>query len=206
MGAGWELEVDDPKDDPGWIQIDKIEIWNPPLPRNLVVEQLSSKQFRHAIIEITQADFNLIQACQKLYKKLGFGSCEPLLKDGIIQHNRQWGIKIDDYYSKIPYVYNEEIIGVKPLNYCKSVQSFLINNPFICINKHGFQSMIHITNYKKITAKDIKRYKKIYLIPDIDEMVFTSLSDLKIKNKKNMLSTKLKTSKVFLKTQPIVKK
>ena len=70
----WEADESMKEDNMGWIGIDSIKLWKPPLPRNLIVGQLSSKQYRHAVIKITEKDFVLIEACQKLYKKLGFGS------------------------------------------------------------------------------------------------------------------------------------
>lgn len=74
VASSWEEDKSMDGGNPGWIKIDNIELWEPPLPRNFVVEQLSNKQYRHAIIQITERDFICIEACQKLYKKLGFGS------------------------------------------------------------------------------------------------------------------------------------
>jgi len=74
VASSWMEDKSMDGGNPGWIEIDNIELWEPSLPRNLVVEQLSNKQYRHAIIQITEGDFIRIEACQKLYKKLGFGS------------------------------------------------------------------------------------------------------------------------------------
>lgn len=58
----------------GWIAFNNVELWEPSLPTELVMEQLSNKQYRHAIIKITEKDFNIVESCQKLYRKLGLGS------------------------------------------------------------------------------------------------------------------------------------
>jgi hypothetical protein len=129
--------------------------------------------------------FSILWAKQYDIKHLDFGVCWSFLNDGILQHNRQWGITIDKYKSHCLKGKYREVLGIKLCNYNKGVQSFLVNNPFICLDKGLLKSMVFVDNNRKVTPQEIKRFKKIYLIPKIAKLIIISPKDLIHKNWKD---------------------
>lgn len=129
--------------------------------------------------------FSILWAKQYGVKHLDFGLCWPFLNNGILQHNRQWGITIDKYKSHCLRGKYREVLGIKLCNYNKVVQSLLVNNPFICLDKRLLKSMAFVENDHKVTPQEIKRFKKIYLIPNITELIILSPKDLIHKNWKD---------------------
>jgi len=78
----------------GYIKMEKVERFLPPLPQWLIIDELTNKNVRNKIIHITETDYNRIHWAQALYKKMGGqGSSEEnviLLERGLeeaLKHN-----------------------------------------------------------------------------------------------------------------------
>lgn len=58
----------------GWVHIRNIHLWEPPLDRHLVEDQLDAKGFRHIVVRSSEQDLLIIEAVQKAVRNLGLGS------------------------------------------------------------------------------------------------------------------------------------
>ncbi len=55
----------------GYVGIDEMETFDPALPQQLILEELSNRNVRNKIIEIGRDDFGRISLAQKIYKRMG---------------------------------------------------------------------------------------------------------------------------------------
>lgn len=132
--------------DLGWIKIDDIQLWNPPLPRNLVAEQLSTKQYRHAIIQIEEKDYILIESCQRFYKKLGLGSSpgkniivlEKGIEKALIPNLEKLGLKLYKAHAR-----NGKQFGMDSAGRCD----------LLCLDEKGCLVVIEIKRAKETGAE-----------------------------------------------------
>ena len=73
--------------------------------------------------------FSIMWAKEKGAKFLDFGTCRPFLNDGLFRYKKKWGAKIEKANG------NFEIFAFKTYKNSRAIQSFLENNPFICLNE-----------------------------------------------------------------------
>ena len=73
--------------------------------------------------------FSIIWAKENGAKFLDFGTCKPFLNDGLFRYKKKWGATIEKAKG------NFGIFAFKTCKDSKSIQSFLENNPFICLNE-----------------------------------------------------------------------
>ena len=114
--------------------------------------------------------FSILWAKEKGIKYIDFGLCRAFLNDGVFQHNRQWGMKIDNYKNRYFRGKYREIYCLKICRNNKAVSSFLINNPFVYVDKRKLCSMLFVENKNILTQKQIDKFKKKYLIPNISKL------------------------------------
>lgn len=65
----------------GWVRIRNLHLWDPPLDRHLLEDQLDAKAFRHTVVRSSERDLLIIAAVQKAVRKLGVG---PKTGDDIV--------------------------------------------------------------------------------------------------------------------------
>ena len=65
----------------GWVAIRNIHLWEQPLDRHIVEDQLDAKGFRHTVVRSSEQDLLVIEAVQKAIRKLGLG---PKTGDDIV--------------------------------------------------------------------------------------------------------------------------
>jgi len=75
IGGEWEQAPDNPQGH-GTFPMGDVELWDRPLPQALVLGELSNKNHRRRIASITRDDAVWIEAAQRTYSKLGFGSAD----------------------------------------------------------------------------------------------------------------------------------
>jgi len=129
-------------------------------------------------IGIASNYFSILWAKEKNLKYLDFGICRPFLNNGILQHNRQWDIKIKRSTRKFVGDKYRESYGLNIFNYSDGMKSFLLNNPFIIMEKRKLKSMVFVKDKNNISSEQLKRFKKIYLIPEITELIIKSPDNL----------------------------
>ena len=81
---------------------------------------------------IAASYYYLIQYSKKSSAKLiDLGSCRPFVNDGLFNYKRKWGTKIGKSENEF-----SEIYSFKQCSNNKGIKSFLINNPFIYLEKN----------------------------------------------------------------------
>jgi len=85
---------------------------------------------------------------EKGYQKIGMGLSRALLRDGALQYKKKWGLEITGADS-IGYL-------IKPTMVNEAVKGFLINNPFIFINKTGLSGAVFVSADKTLNDKAVK--------------------------------------------------
>jgi len=73
--------------------------------------------------------FSILWAKENGAKYLDFGTCRPFLNDGLFKYKKKWGAAIEKAKG------NFGIFAFKTCKDSKGIQSFLKNNPFICLNE-----------------------------------------------------------------------
>jgi len=82
------------------------------------------------------------------YKKLGLGRARPFINDGLLKHKLYWGANI---VCETSQAFLFCILSNK-----KCLKTFLLNNPFICIDRNG----LSLATFPKGNSTDKKKYDK----------------------------------------------
>ena len=99
---------------------------------------------------------------EKGYKTVNFGASRAFLKDGVLQYKKKWGIKIIGTFKKG--------FLVKPLSVTAGLKEFLLNNPFIYMDKCGFNSAVFIENPEALSKKDMEKLYKDYYLTGVSKL------------------------------------
>lgn len=70
----------------GYIKIEQLDGFDPPLPQGLVIDEISNKNVRNKIIRVNKADFDRIELARRVYKRMG-GSGMPFPGIHAINHS-----------------------------------------------------------------------------------------------------------------------
>ena len=81
--------------------------------------------------------FSILWAKENGVKIINFGACRPFLNDGVFRYKRKWGTKVE--VAEKLFFYNN--FALKICSDSKAIHSFLLKNPFICINDSQLQEM-----------------------------------------------------------------
>ena len=76
--------------------------------------------------------FSILWAKENGARFLDFGTCRPFLNDGLFKYKKKWGTTMEKAKG------NFGIFAFKTCKEGKGIQSFLENNPFICLNELHF--------------------------------------------------------------------
>ncbi|MCD6467511.1 MAG: GNAT family N-acetyltransferase [Methanomicrobia archaeon] len=103
--------------------------------------------------------------------KIKFGGARPFLNDGTFQYKKKWGMKIS-ISRMMPGIF-----GLKICNYeSKATQSFLLHNPFLCIDKNRLKAMIF--SHRKISDEESQKLRKKYYAPGMSDFEIVHLDKL----------------------------
>lgn len=103
---------------------------------------------------------------------LDFGKCRSFLNDGVFRYKRKWGTSIRKTDSNSP--------GVIAFKTCKSSEgneSFLLNNPFICLENNQLKVRIY-KQKNQIISEELPNLLSIEVINDSSKSVVGSSKDL----------------------------
>jgi hypothetical protein len=91
------------------------------------------------------------------YKKVNLGGTRAFLKDGVLHYKRKWGLRINGTMMGKGFL-------ISPKLQTAGLQGFLINNPFVFIDKEGFKGAIFIGADQSLVAERLeKAYRDYYL-------------------------------------------
>jgi RecB family endonuclease NucS len=89
VARAWQPDPEVSKEfrvDAGFLMVAKVADWRPPLPQDLVIRDLSKRDWRSRLVSITEKDAEMIETAQRIYKRLGFGPADGeivLLEEGL---------------------------------------------------------------------------------------------------------------------------
>ena len=95
--------------------------------------------------------FTLLWAKENGIKKLNYGACRPFLNDGVFQYKKKWGTIIE----KADIKFFPKIFAFIICKNSKEIQSFLLNNPFICLTNNQLKTFVFIKNNNQINSKNL---------------------------------------------------
>jgi len=112
--------------------------------------------------------YSIVWAKENGINTLNFGDNRPFLNDGVFQYKRKWGMRI-----KLSRVFFG-VFGFKLFNYSEGVQSFLVNNPFIYIDKDQLKAFIFIKKEDPVNNDELQHLLKNYYTPGLTELTINS--------------------------------
>ncbi len=99
---------------------------------------------------------------EKGYKTVNFGATRAFLRDGVLQYKKKWGLKIVGTFKKG--------FLIKPLSKTSGLKEFLLNNPFIYMDKEGFNSAVFVEDNQSLSKSDIEKLYKDYYLNGISKL------------------------------------
>ena len=112
--------------------------------------------------------FSILWAQERGYKWMDFGHCRSLLKDGVFNYKKHWGMEINKS-SRL-----RNILGFKICNYCQGARTFLEKSPFIIFDKGELKGLIVFDESHSVTLEEVQTCVKTYSIPGLDCLVIIS--------------------------------
>jgi len=112
--------------------------------------------------------FHIIFAKNNNIKSLNYGDTRPFLNDGGFQFKRKWGMNL--VLSK----FEHGVFGFQICKYNDASKSFLMNNPFIIINKNQLRGLVYNHKTTPTTSSEIRQYIKSYYTPGLSEFFIIS--------------------------------
>jgi len=95
---------------------------------------------------------------EKGYKKIDLGPSRPFLKDGLLRYKRKWGGRQISCSPQVDGSYY-----VEPLTNTPGLKAFLINNPFIFIDKRKINGAIFVDSGHSFSQEELEEmYKEYY--------------------------------------------
>ena len=113
--------------------------------------------------------FSLQYLKDKGFLKVGLGGSRPFLNNGVIVYKKRWGLKLTEPF-EINYL-------LKPLKITDESKSFLINNPFIFIEKRKFNCAVMMNEQISIDVDIAEDLKHKYYYPGINLIKVFSFKD-----------------------------
>jgi hypothetical protein len=110
---------------------------------------------------------------EKGYKTVNFGASRAFLRDGVLKYKKKWGLKIVGTFKKG--------FLVTPLSKTKGLKEFLLNNPFIYMDKCGFNSAVFIENPEALSKKDMEKLYKDYYLTGVSKLFIYRFGEGNIK-------------------------
>ena len=96
---------------------------------------------------------------EKGFKSINYGFSRPFLNDGVLQFKKKRGICIKNTWNKV--------FVIRPLSNSDGVKQFLLNNPFIYMEKNKYYGAIFVNDAQTISESYLERTYKDYFIPGL---------------------------------------
>ena len=106
--------------------------------------------------------FSVHHLKEKGYKRVNLGGSRAFLKDGALRYKKKWGLQIVDT--------SNMVFLIKPLSKTGGVKGFFLNNPFIYMDKMGFNGAIFVETDQSLSKKDFGKIYKYYYLPGISKL------------------------------------
>lgn len=106
--------------------------------------------------------FSITHLIEQGYKKLHFGASRPMLRDGVLQFKKKWGINIVDS--------TKRGLCLMPCDQSIGVKNFFLNNPFIYREKGKFYGGVFADNQGAMADNFFRRVHKDYYLPGMVRM------------------------------------
>jgi hypothetical protein len=118
--------------------------------------------------------FSILWAKDYNVSNLHLGTCKSFLNEGLLQYKRKWGGTVKNPFKEIQNN-QQHIYGFKILNLKNGLKDFLLNNPFICLDKKNNLNATYITdNADKLTSEEVRHFERIYKLPNINELIIST--------------------------------
>jgi len=99
---------------------------------------------------------------EKGYDRVNLGGTRAFLKDGVLRYKKKWNIKITKT--------NEKGFLMKPLLKTEGVKGFLLNNPFIYMDKKRLNGAIFVETDQSLSKEDFRKIYKDYYLAGISNL------------------------------------
>lgn len=102
---------------------------------------------------------------QKGYRKVDFGLSRPFLKDGVLRYKRKWG--------GYQIASSPEVDGayyVEPLANTPGLRAFLVNNPFVFIDKGRINAAVFVDCERGFCQEEVARIYQDYYFEGMSKL------------------------------------
>lgn len=141
---------------------------------------IKSKYYRQGLSSALYY-YIVIWAKNNGFEKIKFGDTPSFLNSGEFQFKRKWDLHIEFSKGRV------DILGLKVINYnSKGIIDFLIQNPFIFIDKGKLKAFILIS--KKPTREMLNQFQKKYFTPGITQPIIVYQKNKLMEAFENILS------------------
>ena len=100
--------------------------------------------------------FSIIHLKKQGHSKVHYGATRAFLNDGVLRYKKKWGIQVANP-PKQTFLIRIESVSSK-------LKAFLLNNPFIHVEKDSLQAAVFIDNAELPTGPEIQRLRKDYFL------------------------------------------
>jgi hypothetical protein len=104
----------------------------------------------------------------KGFKNAGVGGSRPFLKDGVLNYKRKWGLRITEPF--------EFFFLLKAIKITEGSKAFLVNNPFIYINKGEFNCAVFLDESASSNKNILEVINKNYNYHGISHIITKMLN------------------------------
>jgi hypothetical protein len=99
---------------------------------------------------------------EKGYGKVNLGHSRAFLKDGVLIYKKKWNLRIDGKH--------ETGFLISLLSSTSGSRAFLVNNPFICIEKKKINGAVFVDTPQSFSQIDLTTIRKKYYMNGMDEL------------------------------------
>jgi hypothetical protein len=117
--------------------------------------------------------FSFCHLQAKGYKKVNMGATRAFLKDGVLNYKKKWGLK----FSKP----SEKVFLMRVFSVTDGVRDFLLNNPFIFMDKTGINGAFFIASGEATLENDLENVFNDYLVKGMRKFYIYNLEGNDIK-------------------------
>jgi hypothetical protein len=99
----------------------------------------------------------------KGYKKANLEGSRAFLKDGVLQYKRKWGLRIIGATGGKGFL-------IRPISQTAGLKGFLLNNPFVFIDKNGLKGAIFVGADQSLAAEILKKAYRDYYLEGVSKL------------------------------------
>ena len=114
--------------------------------------------------------FTIHWAKNEGFQRIDFGLSRPFLKDGVFVYKKRWGMALKNVNRSI----DQGVFGLKISVSTESVRSFLVENPFVFIDRDKLVGLIVADQCQPLVSKDMQMLIRIHHIKGLDKIIIVS--------------------------------